>query len=32
MNTEQEIHQAIRDFNAGQFGRIAPRDVSAPVA
>jgi redox-sensitive bicupin YhaK (pirin superfamily) len=34
MNTEQEIHQAIRDFNAGKFGRIppaeAPRRTAAP--
>lgn len=23
MNTEQEIHQAIMDFNAGKFGQVA---------
>lgn len=32
MNTQQEIHDAIRDFNAGQFGRIPPRDVSVPAS
>jgi redox-sensitive bicupin YhaK (pirin superfamily) len=26
MNTNAEIHQAVRDFNSGQFGRIPPRE------
>ncbi len=29
MNTNEEIEQAIRDFNSGQFGRIPPRTVTA---
>jgi redox-sensitive bicupin YhaK (pirin superfamily) len=29
MNTNDEIKQAIRDFNSGQFGRIPPRTVTA---
>jgi redox-sensitive bicupin YhaK (pirin superfamily) len=28
MNTEQEIHQAIQDFNSGSFGRIPPAEAS----
>jgi len=26
MNTNAEIHEAVRDFNSGQFGRIPPRE------
>ncbi|HMN45416.1 MAG TPA: pirin family protein [Povalibacter sp.] len=29
MNTNEEIEQAIRDFNSGQFGRIPPRTLTA---
>jgi len=29
MNTNEEIEQAIRDFNSGQFGRIPPRTLDS---
>ena len=32
MNTEQEIHQAIADFNSGGFGRIAPAEAARASA
>ena len=32
MNTEQEIRQAISDFNSGKFGSIAPREALGAVA
>jgi redox-sensitive bicupin YhaK (pirin superfamily) len=28
MNTEQEIHEAIADFNSGKFGRIPPAEAA----
>jgi hypothetical protein len=31
MNTEQEIRQAISDFNSGRFGAIAPSAARAPA-
>jgi len=32
MNTEQEIHQAIQDFNSGSFGRIPPAEAARRAA
>jgi len=32
MNTEQEIHQALQDFNSGRFGRIPPAEAARQTA